>query len=407
MKPTSHREVLDILKWANSEQKPLTIFGHGTKVNLGKITDTKNILHLSAISGIEMYDPSELVITVKAGTLVSEVANTLDQNNQYLSFEPPDFGLLLDATQNSGTIGGLISCNLSGPRRIKSGAARDHFLGFVGISGRGEEFKSGGKVVKNVTGFDLSKLIAGSFGTLGVMTEITLRALPKPEKTRTLIIQWPTNTSFGESSINSMVDAMCSVNEISGAAFLPSKASRFSKIDLVSSPNCDITAIRIEGSLLSVSHRSNTLKNLLKKYGIIEELHSKNSAILWQEIRDVSLIEKETKDLLWKISCPPSRSPEIMLNILKECKGDAIYDWGGGLIWFKTKADNKNYGQVIRTTLSSIGGHAILFTAPTEIRKKIEVFHPQPDQLKALTRRIKDGFDPLKILNPNRMYQGI
>ena len=407
MKPTSHKEVLDILEWANSEREPLTIIGHETKVNLGQVTDTKSIINLRAISGIEIYDPNELVITVKAGTPVAEVIDILDQNNQYLSFEPPDFGLLLDATKNAGTIGGLISCNLSGPRRIKSGAARDHFLGFRGISGRGEEFKSGGKVVKNVTGFDLSKLIAGSFGTLGVMTEVTLRALPKPEKIRTILIQWPTDTVFDASSINSMMDAICSVNEISGAAFLPSKASCTSKVDLVSRPNCNITAIRIEGSLLSVTHRSNVLKKLLKKYGAIEELHSKNSAILWQEIRDVSLIEKKSTDLIWKISCPPSRSPEIMFNISKNCKGEAIYDWGGGLIWFKMNANSTNCGHIIRSTLDSTGGHATLFTAPKEVRQKIDVFHPQPDQLKALTRRIKNGFDPLQILNPNRMYQGI
>ena len=244
IKPNTVEEILEVVKWANSKLQSLDILGLGSKTTLGRKIKTQNTLHLKNLSGIVEYQPSELVITAKAATPITKVNKILKKNNQFLAFEPPDFGLLLGHEPNFGSVGGVISCNLAGPRRIKNGSVRDHLLGFEAISGRGEEFKSGGKVVKNVTGFDLSKLVSGAYGTLGILTQISLRSLPLPEKTRTIIIQFSSKNFHLEQAMDSMAEALMSSHEISGAAFLPKTIATESHMNYIKLADCNTGIIR-------------------------------------------------------------------------------------------------------------------------------------------------------------------
>ena len=239
----------------------------------------------------------------------------------------------------SATIGGTFACNLAGSGRIRAGAARDHFLGFNAVSGRGETFKSGGTVVKNVTGFDLSKLLAGSFGTLAVMTAVTFKVMPAAEKTRTVLVLGLDD----DEAMQAMSKALGSSNEVSGAAHLPEAAAKGSKVSHVAGTGRSVTAFRVEGPGPSVEHRCRALTELWKDWGDVEELHSENSGLFWREIRDVRPLDRggsgsgaNSDDLgsqVWRLSVPPTAGAGVASAILADLGGEVFYDWGGGLIW--------------------------------------------------------------------------
>lgn len=407
LKPESPEQVLEALKWASGEGVSLNVQGCGSKQALGRVSEGEKTLDLSSLSGMIEYSPGELVLTAKAATPMAEIEKAVAEQGQQLNFEPPDFGPLLGLEAGQGSIGGMIACNLAGARRIKTGAARDHFLGFHGISGRGEVFKSGGKVVKNVTGFDLSKLIAGSYGTLAVMTEATLKVLPAPEKTRTVLVHWATDGVYDHAGMHSMTDALGSSHEVSAAAYIPAKLTNRSKVEYIRSAERSVTAIRVEGPGPSVEHRTNELKSMLGKYGEIEELHSKNSMSLWKEIGDVSYFAEDQGRVIWRLSVPPAEGSKVAMAILEDQSAEVFYDWGGGLIWLSAERRNNAGVAIIRATVEQVGGHATLFRGPDAFRKRLPVFHPQPEALAGITRRVKDGFDPNGILNPGRMYDGV
>src|SRR5579872_2825251 len=188
LKPRDAAEVEQAIQWALAEEKTLEIIGRGSKRAIGRAAQWDATLDLSDLSGITLYEPAELVLSAKAGTALVEIETLLAENSQELAFEPLDYGPLLGVPPGAATIGGVIAANLSGPRRVKAGAARDHFLGVTAVSGRGETFKSGGRVVKNVTGYDLCKLLAGSWGTLAAMTEVTVKTLPRAEAEETVLV---------------------------------------------------------------------------------------------------------------------------------------------------------------------------------------------------------------------------
>jgi len=184
LKPRDAKDVEAAVAWALAEVKTLEIVGHGSKRGIGRAAQWDLSLDLSDLSGVTLYEPEELVLSARAGTPLAEIETLLAAHNQELAFEPMDYGPVFGAPAGCGTIGGTIAANLSGPRRIKAGAARDHFLGVSAVSGRAETFKSGGRVVKNVTGYDLCKVLAGSHGTLAVMTDVTVKVLPRAETER-------------------------------------------------------------------------------------------------------------------------------------------------------------------------------------------------------------------------------
>lgn len=382
IKAQTSEDVLDAVQWALADApKTLEVTGLGSKYGLGTRPQTDGVLDLSGLSGIELYEPEELVMSARAGTPVTEIQAALAEANQMMAFEPWSPKGLYGT--NDGTIGGLFAAAQAGPRRPLAGAARDHLLGFHAVSGRGEVFKSGGRVVKNVTGFDLSKLMAGSMGTLAVLTDVSFKVLPKPEKSRTILLLGATD--FGLA----MRAAQNSPYEVSGVAHLPPAIAVRSAVSYVSGAGTSVTAVRVEGPGPSVEARCQALKTMLLPFGGVEELHTTNTETLWREIRDVLYFAGDKP--VWRLSVPPTSGPDIA----KTLSGEHFFDWAGGLIWLASDSQ-----QDVRQRLD--GGHATLMRAPGGIQD-VPVFQPPADGVAALMGRIKDAFDPHAILNPKRL----
>ena len=400
-KPETEAQVLDAVRWAVSEASPLELVGTGTKRALGRPMQAENTLDLSALSGISLYEPEELILGAGPGTPLAEIEVALAAENQMLPFEPMDFGPLFGHAAGLGTIGGVFSCNLSGPRRIKAGAARDHLLGFRSVTGRGDVVKSGGRVVKNVTGYDLSKLVCGAHGTLAALTEVTFKVLPAPEKTRTVLVFGAT----GEVAIEAMSAAMNSPHEVASTAHLPAEVAARSAVGYVSGAGGAVTAVRVEGVGPSVEHRCSALRDALAKFGTIEELHGHNSATFWREVRDASLLAEPRDRHIWRLSVAPSESWRVAERLHAAGEVMHFHDWAGGLIWAAVAPTFT--AETVRAAVGPNGGHATLVRAPADIRAAAQVFEPQSGPLGSLSARVKASFDPERVLNPGRMYPGV
>ncbi len=408
LRPETDAQLLDAIKWAAAEKTPLEVVGGGSKRAFGRPMQTAATLDLSALSGIETYEPHELFMTVRPSTPMAEIEAALAEKGQHLAFEPPDLGPLLGGAAGVGTIGGAVATNIAGPRRVKEGAARDHVLGFHAVSGRGEVFKSGGTVVKNVTGFDLSKLMAGSFGTLAAMSSVTLKVLPAPEKIRTVLIRWRIDGAYDHAAIQAMSRGLGSSYDVSGAAYLPAAVAGLSAVDYIRASGDGVTAFRLEGPGPSVEHRTASLRQELAPYGEIEELHTQNSRTLWREVRDVQAFAgRDDLPFLWKLSVPPASGSKTAFRILEQLRGEVLYDWGGGLIWLALQSVADAGAGIVRRFVAEVGGHATLMRAPANIRAAIPVFQPLKGAEANVVKGVKEGFDPSGVLNPGRMYEGI
>lgn len=398
-KPSDEKELAELISWASGESLALELVGGGTKRGLGCPVSCNGQgaparVDLSGIAGVVFYEPEELVISVRPGTPLAEVNRLLAERQQMLAFEPLDWGWLLTGQSAPGTIGGAISVGSSGPRRVKAGAARDFVLGGHAVNGRGECFKSGGRVVKNVTGYDLHKLMTGAFGTLGAFTEITLKVLPAPEKTHTLLI----HGLRPERAVEAMGIAANSPYEVSGLAHVPFGEASRSQVAYVGRAGRAITALRVEGPAVSVAHRMEELKKLLAPFGPLDELHSTNSSRFWAELRDAWLLPPDHQ-VVWRVSVPPTDGAAIV-----EASGADSYlmDWAGGLVWLGYETATAGQGARIRAAMTQ-GGHAMLVRAPEFLRREEAVFQPQAEGLAKLSARVKAGFDPSGIFNPGRM----
>ena len=327
----------------------------------------------------------------------------LEQHGQMLAFEPPDFGGLFGNPEEHGTLAGIVAGNLAGPRRVKSGAARDHFLGVEAVSGRGEIFRSGGRVVKNVTGYDLCKLICGSWGTLCVMTELTLKVMPAAEKTRTVLVACPDASH----AVSVMTAALSSPHEVSAAAWLPRGIAVGSTVSLVSGASQALVALRLEGIGASADFRCASLREDLTSFGDMEELHTTNSIRLWRELRDAYPFHHDHESDIWRISVPPAVGGTVFAQILRGLPARGWLDWGGGLLWLSVAGNDNSGPSVIRDLVGRAGGHAILLRSSREKRQNIGPFQPEAEGVARLTRRIKEAFDPSGILNPGRMFAGV
>jgi len=399
-KPDTPEQVCDAVAWALAEETPLEIVCGGSKRAMGRPTNIASSLDVSALRGITLYEPEELVLSAGPGTPMAEIEQTLAERRQQLAFEPPDLGPLLGLARGGGTLGGTIACNLAGPRRIKAGAARDHFLGFTAVSGRGEVFKSGGRVVKNVTGYDLSKLMCGSWGSLGVMTSLTVKVLPAAESIRTVLVRG----LDAEQAQAAMTAALQTPYEVSGAAWLPASLAMRSGVSYVADGETTVAAIRVEGPKPSVEYRCEALRRQLGDMGETEELHGHNSALFWQEVRDVHPFAADGQTrCVWRLSVPPAEGGIILEALALETGGEAFLDWGGGLIWLAVEGDDAQHSTV-RGALPSAGGHATLIRAPEPVRASVPVFHPPAAGVAKLSRGVKASFDPRGVLNPGRLY---
>ena len=385
------------------KMRRIEVRGAGSKAAIGRPIDADLILDLSSLTGVVDYAPAELVLTARAGTSLAEVEALLAEAGQMLAFEPLDYARLLGGAPSSGeggaaTLGGLIASNASGPRRLKDGAARDHFLGFRAVSGRGEAFKAGGKVVKNVTGYDLSKLIAGSWGTLCVLTEVTLKVLPRPQTRATLLIP---GLSDAEAA-RAMSLAVGSPADISGAAHLPTGIAARSPLARRFGAEA-ATVLRLEGFGPSVNARIRSLTETLAGFGSPALLEAPETIDLWIFIRDVLAFAGEDRPV-WRVSAPPMHGPAVLAAVQAEAACDGFYDWAGGLLWLAVPSAPDAGEALVRRAASAHAAHATLIRAPAEVRAKVAVFEPEPPALAALTRRVKASFDPLNLLNPGRMY---
>jgi glycolate oxidase FAD binding subunit len=402
LKPADAAQTLEAVRWAISEEAPLELAGRGTKRALGRPFQATHTLDLSDLTGVTLYEPEELVLSARAGTPLAELEALLAENRQQFAFEPTDFGPLLGGEAGKQTIGGVVSCNLAGPRRVKAGAVRDHFLGCQAVSGRGEAFKAGGRVVKNVTGYDLPKLIAGAYGTLAVLTEVTLKVLPAPEHTRTVLIRGLDDAT----AIRVMALALQSPYEVAGAAHVPAALTGGFGVDELGGGAA--TAIRLEGFGPSIEYRAGKFRDLFRDFGTVEFLERDPSLAFWAAVRDVKPFVAQPERLVWRLSVPPADGARVAAEIASKLPAQAYFDWGGGLVWLAVDPTVERAGQnVIRDAVRPGGGHATLIRAPDTLRASADVFHPQAAALAALSARVKETQDPKRIFNPGRMYAGV
>ncbi len=389
--PRDEQDASAIVTEAAGRRTPLSLMGSGTKATIGRPAQTEATLSSAGLTGVTLYEPAELVIAARAGTPLAEVVRTLGLRNQELPFEPIDYRGLLGST-GEPTIGSVAAANLSGPRRIMAGAARDSLIGVRFVNGRGEAVKSGGRVMKNVTGLDLVKLMAGSWGTLGFLTEVTFKVLPKAERAATLIFRGLDDAR----AIEALSQALGSPYEITGAAHIPS-------VDQAGAS----TLLRIEGFSFSVEYRLGELRRLLKRYGTPDIVERKGADALWQSVRDATLIADPRDRAVWRLSTAPTKAPELTAAIARSLDARWFYDWGGGLVWIATDPRGDAGAAAIRKALRGTGGHATLVRAPAEVRAAVDVFEPQADALMRVSAGIKASFDPAGIFSPGRMYAGV
>lgn len=333
------------------DKSPLNIIGGDSKARYGRLPQGE-ALHVGGHNGIISYEPTELVMTVRAGTSLEEIEYTLNKHQQMLPFEPPHLG-------PSATIGGTIACNLSGPRRPYAGAARDLLLGVKMINGKAEMLRFGGEVMKNVAGYDVSRLMCGAMGTLGVLLEVSLKVLPRPASELNLVQQVDQATAIKR------------MNELSGLP-LPLSASAWRNGRLY---------IRLSGTASAVQAARSRVGG--------ERLDESEN--FWRSLREHQLPFFNTADPLWRLSLPPTTEP---LDI----DGPCLVEWGGGLRWIVTDSPS----QEIFELAASLGGHATLFAGGDRSQ---QIFQPLDEGLSQLHRNLKQSFDPQGVFNPGRMYQ--
>ena len=372
MKPVSEAEIAEIIC---STKEPLRIVGGGTRP-IGNPCSGKE-LFTTALNKISLYEPSALTIVAQAGTPLAEIEATLAAEGQMLPFEPMDHRSLL-LTKGTPTIGSVAACNISGPRRIQGIACRDSMIGVRLVDGTGEVIKNGGRVMKNVTGYDLVKLMGGSMGTLGVLTEVALKVLPRPEACAVILINGLTDAK----AVAAMSDALGSPFDVSGAAHLP--------IGMDGHP---VTMIRVEGLEKSVNYRAQELSRLLGPYGDIHvETDPVKTADGWAWVRDVSAFDNVDGDV-WRISVKPSEAPAL---VAKLAPTRAVYDWCGGLIWVCMPR-----GFDVRQHMSR--GHALIVRASHETKSDLGAVQPEVPALDKIARGLRAKFDPRGILNSGIM----
>jgi glycolate oxidase FAD binding subunit len=403
LKPSDAKQTAEAIAWAAAAGSSLEIVAGGTKRALGRPTKTDHVLDVSGLKGIAAYEPAELVLTARPGEKLASIDAELKKNRQMLAFEPPDWRALLGA-EGEATLGGLIACNLAGSRRVRAGSARDYVLGFSAVNGFGDIWKAGGKVVKNVTGYDMGKLQAGAYGTLSALTELTLKVMPKPETACTLVL----NGLDDEAAIRTLAKALNSPFEVSGAAHLPASAARRLKAGAVAAGSGAATALRLEGPRPSVAYRADALDKLIGRGARLDETETQ---AFWSEAGAVQPLLALGSRVVWRLCPTPSRSPSVARSILNALPSAEFYfDWGGGLIWLSLDAGEAGAdagAATVRAAVKPAGGHATLIAAPESVRSTVPVFEPLSAAAAELTARVKKGFDPRGILNPGRMYEGL
>lgn len=379
LRPGDTGELIEMVADAAFGERHLEVRGGGTKRGIGAPDRHTTIVETAAFSGVVDYEPSELVLTVRPATPLAAVEALLAEHRQMLAFEPWDHGSLLGAKTGSATIGGVVAAGVAGPRRVTAGGARDHLLGFAAVSGRGEAFKGGGKVVKNVTGYDTPKLMAGSWGQLAIFTELSLKVLPRPRFTATVAIR-----GLGPAAaVAAMAQAVGSRCGAAAAAYLPARHGDLS-----------VTALRLEGFRQSVEARAEQLRGALSQFGGAELLEEREGEVLWSSVRLADPLA--AADTVWRAQVAPSRSAGLA-DALDRLEASWFCDWGGALLWIGAPAHAD-----IRAAVAQHSGHATLVRGPLELRRAIPARNSENPAVAALEARVKQGFDPAGVLDPHR-----
>jgi glycolate oxidase FAD binding subunit len=392
LKPADEQQLVAAIADAAAKRSPLAIVGGDTRSGLGRPVQAAATLTTSAMSGVTLYEPAELVLSAKSGTPLAEVESQLTARGQRLAFEPMDHRPLYGSS-GEPTIGAVAAANISGPRRIQAGAARDSLIGVRAVTGRGEAIKSGGRVMKNVTGYDLVKFLAGSYGTLAVLSEVTFKVLPAPETEATLVASGLDETT----AIAVLSAALGTPFSVTGAAHVPGTGGELAR-----------TCVRIEGFADSVADRARRMKTMVQALAGAAILDEAQSSALWTEVRDLQALAGPPVTPVWRISVKPTDGPRVVELIRRSFDCRVLYDWGGGLVWLAGGEGPDAGAAIIRVAVAAIGGgHATLVRAPADVRNAVEVFQPLAPPLMELSRKLKASFDPAGILNPGRMVAGL
>lgn len=390
-RPSSVAELTDVVLAAASEGRPIEIRGGGTKAGIGRPVQADATLDVRGLSGITLYEPAEMVIAAYAGTPLAELEAALTAKGQMLPFEPPSWTEIVGAA-GSPTVGGMVAAGVSGPRRLTAGACRDSVIGVKLVNGRGDLVTSGGRVMKNVTGYDLTKVQTGAWGTLGVLIEVTFKVLPRPASSATLI--WD---GLGEArAVQLLCAAMGTPFEVSGAAHVPEAADRPA-----------MTCLRLEHFPESLTYRTRELADALSAYGAPRVLDEAESQSLWVAVGSVDALAAPAENALWRVSTAPTRAAALVAAVRSAMPVRALYDWSGGLVWLSVPANGDAGASTIRAAVGSAGGHATLMRCPDAVRGAIEPFHPPAEPVMRLSKALKHVFDPAGVLNPGRMYAGV
>jgi glycolate oxidase FAD binding subunit len=400
LRPAADWELQTVIAKLAAHKMPVEVVGHGALRSTGRHAPAGVVLSTASLRGITLYEPTELVMSARAGTPLFEIESELASGGQMLAFEPVDLGPATGAPPGALSIGGVFATNISGARRIAVGGARDHLLGVKGVNGRAEAFKSGGRVMKNVTGLDVARSLTGSWGTLAVLTELTFKVVPMPESVLTLVYR----NLPDDLAIEALTKAMGTPYEVTGAAHLPKAAAARLQLERAAALGGSLTLVRLENFVASISYRKEKLKEALKVYGQPLELESEDSWNLWSELRQLSVMPYSEETSLWRISTAPTKAPDIVATIKKFMTAEAYYDWSGGLIWLEVPAAADAGAADVRRAVAVRGGHATLIRAAPDVRAKVDVFEPMKPEIERLTRGVKNAFDPLGLLNPGRMY---
>ncbi|HTC08999.1 MAG TPA: FAD-binding protein [Acetobacteraceae bacterium] len=377
-------------------REPLLIRGAGTKSGMLRPVQAATTISTAGLTGITLYRPKELILSALAGTPVVKIEETLDDHGQHLIAEPPDLSALFGTEPGTQTIGGIVATNLSGPRRVAWGAMRDHVMGIRAVNGSGEVIHSGGRVLKNVTGLDLCKLLSGSHGTLAVITEVTLKVLPAPETTGTVVIVG----LDAERGVAALSAGLGSPYGVSAAAWLPD-ATVLPGLRLTGSA----TLLRIEDFAASVAYRMDRLRTDLTSFGQGEIVEDAVSRAIWRVVRDAHPLQAHPDEAVWRVSVRPSAGPPTLRAAI-DAGSHGFLDWGGGLVWLAGAADIATH-EAMAAIARAAHGTWTLLRAPEALRAAVQVVPPEAEALARITRRVKAAFDPRGILNPGRFVAGL
>ena len=399
--PTSEQQLQELVQWVIAERKTICVQGRNSKQGFGLPVRADCTVSTAKLTGILEYHPEELVMTALPGTPLEEIRQALLQHKQHLAFEPPALNRMYDI-DDDGALGGIFMGNLAGPRRFRAGSARDHILGIRAINGRGEIWKSGGKVIKNVSGYDMSKLLAGSWGTLSIVSELTFKALPAPPGSRSLAV-WGLSVRLGTALMSQILSTAC---EPSGLAYLPGAALTALRQDDEPFPANSVTLIRLEGTDSSVNERLQSILKWLPGACQYSNLDHEESALHWSWIRDATpLLDRQRTPCILKISIPPATACSLTCCIdeLRDCVW--YLDAAGGWLWVGLpEIDAANKLTAIRGELSATGGAALLYRAPDAVKQQVGVYALPDAAIKRLNGKIKNSLDPTGIFNPGKLY---